>query len=92
MKQTQIEPHARRCGAKTRTGGTPCKNWGMRNGRCRMHGGASTGPRTPQGKIRAAHWKSGNFCKEAREQRREVRQFFREARELLNQLRNNSRS
>lgn len=27
-----------RCGAKTRNG-TPCKNWGMSNGRCRLHGG-----------------------------------------------------
>jgi hypothetical protein len=29
-----------RCGAKTRSGGT-CKQRPMRNGRCRMHGGAS---------------------------------------------------
>jgi hypothetical protein len=28
------------CGAKTRTGGS-CKGWAMKNGRCRMHGGAS---------------------------------------------------
>ena len=25
----------------------------MRNGRCRMHGGASTGPRTPEGLARS---------------------------------------
>jgi len=31
------------CGAKTRAG-TPCKNGAMANGRCRMHGGKSTGP------------------------------------------------
>src|SRR5690625_6299623 len=40
-------PHAvkkrKRCGAKTRSGGK-CKNWAMANGRCRMHGGKSTGP------------------------------------------------
>jgi len=30
------------CGAKTRVG-TPCKNSGMKNGRCRKHGGLSTG-------------------------------------------------
>src|SRR5690625_4491593 len=40
-------PHAiknrKRCGAKTRSGNT-CKNWAMPNGRCRMHGGKSTGP------------------------------------------------
>src|SRR5690625_2637195 len=37
------QPHARkRCGAKTRSG-KPCKNGAMANGRCRMHGGKSTG-------------------------------------------------
>ena len=30
------------CGAKTRSG-SPCKNNAMANGRCRMHGGKSTG-------------------------------------------------
>lgn len=34
------------CGAKTRSGGT-CKGHPMANGRCRMHGGGSTGPKTP---------------------------------------------
>src|SRR5690625_1270973 len=42
----QNKPHAvkkrKRCGAKTRSGGK-CKNWAMQNGRCRMHGGKSTG-------------------------------------------------
>jgi len=32
----------KRCGAKTRSGKS-CKNWAMPNGRCRMHGGKSTG-------------------------------------------------
>src|SRR5690625_1071601 len=37
-------PHANNlCGAKTRAG-HPCKNRPMANGRCRMHGGKSTGP------------------------------------------------
>lgn len=37
------QPHAKkRCGAKTRAG-HPCKNGAMPNGRCRMHGGKSTG-------------------------------------------------
>ncbi|WP_371922636.1 HGGxSTG domain-containing protein [Simiduia sp. 21SJ11W-1] len=44
-----------RCGAKTRAG-TPCKNSGTDypNGRCRFHGGPSTGPRTSEGKARAS--------------------------------------
>lgn len=32
------------CGAKTRSG-APCKGYPMANGRCRMHGGKSTGAR-----------------------------------------------
>jgi hypothetical protein len=41
-----------RCGAKTRQG-TPCKAIGLgKGGRCKNHGGASTGPRTPEGLAR----------------------------------------
>ncbi|MFI5108135.1 MAG: HGGxSTG domain-containing protein [Terriglobales bacterium] len=41
---------APRCGARTRKG-TPCGAPAMRNKqRCRMHGGASTGPRTKRAK------------------------------------------
>ena len=48
-----------RCGARTRAH-TRCKGPAMPNGRCRMHGGASTGPRTPEGlqrivKARTVH-------------------------------------
>ena len=44
----------RRCGAKNRVGGA-CQNpaIGGRD-RCKLHGGLSTGPRTPEGKARAA--------------------------------------
>jgi len=42
------------CGAKTRAG-TPCKQRGLYDsGRCRLHGGRSTGPRTEEGKRRSA--------------------------------------
>ena len=35
------------CGAHCRTTGQPCKNHPMPNGRCRMHGGKSSGrPKT----------------------------------------------
>jgi hypothetical protein len=43
---------APRCGAKTRTG-CPCRGPAMKNGRCRMHGGASTGP-SAEGRARIA--------------------------------------
>jgi hypothetical protein len=43
-----------RCGAKTRAGGQ-CRAPAVPDGRrCRMHGGLSTGPRTPEGKARVA--------------------------------------
>src|SRR5690625_1325958 len=45
MSKKRNKAHAvkrKKCGAKTRDGGT-CKNWAMPNGRCRMHGGKSTG-------------------------------------------------
>ena len=41
-----------RCGAKTRAG-HPCRRKALRNGRCRNHGGLSTGPKTPDGRLRA---------------------------------------
>jgi|GEM_PF-1653444 hypothetical protein len=66
--------NALRCGAKTRRG-TLCQSSAMKNGRCRMHGGASTGARTPEGieRIRKAHWKTGYFSKQAITERREHR-------------------
>jgi len=42
---------AMECGARTRAG-TPCKRRDLyRNGRCKLHGGLSTGPRTTEGKA-----------------------------------------
>ena len=40
--------NALKCGAQTRLGEV-CRGPAMANGRCRMHGGASTGPRSPEG-------------------------------------------
>ena len=41
------------CGARTRKG-TPCVALGSgRGGRCRNHGGMSTGPKTPEGRARS---------------------------------------
>jgi len=50
------------CGAKRRPG-APCKTSAMRNGRCRMHGGASTDLRTAEGlqRSRRANWKTGSY-------------------------------
>ncbi|MGZ5028992.1 MAG: HGGxSTG domain-containing protein [Methylobacter sp.] len=43
---------ANQCGAKTRAGGK-CKAPSMKNGRCRVHGGSSTGPIKPNTKNNA---------------------------------------
>ena len=53
---------APRCGAKNRAG-HPCCAPAMPNGRCRLHGGKCTGPRTEKGKaaFKAAHTKHGRY-------------------------------
>jgi hypothetical protein len=40
-----------RCGAHARSTGQPCKAKAMANGRCRNHGGLSSGPKTPEGRA-----------------------------------------
>jgi hypothetical protein len=35
------------------TRGPRCRGWALESGRCRVHGGLSTGPRTPEGKARS---------------------------------------
>lgn len=41
-----------RCDAKLKHRLARCKCWAMPNGRCRMHGGLSTGAKTEEGKAR----------------------------------------
>lgn len=44
-----------RCGAKTKATGSPCKIKAIySNGRCKFHGGLSTGARTAAGKKKVA--------------------------------------
>lgn len=51
-----------RCGAHCRTTGLPCRNPAMANGRCRMHGGKSTGRPVVHGvythaaRVRRGEW------------------------------------
>ena len=79
--------NAPRCGAKTRSG-RPCKGPAMKNGRCRMHGGKSTGPRTPEGleQSKKANFKHGLYSAEALEERRYISQLLRSSRETLGQV------
>jgi len=73
-----------RCGAKTRRG-TPCKCPAMPNGRCRLHGGLSTGPKTSEGieRIRRAVTKHGRYSKRAKAERAEYRNLLRACKEML---------
>jgi hypothetical protein len=66
---------APRCGARSKRTGLPCRAAAMPNGRCKVHGGKSTGPRTPEGleRSRRANWKHGYYSREAKAERSRVR-------------------
>ncbi len=78
-----------KCGAETRSG-VPCAKFPVEGKRrCRLHGGLSTGPKTPEGRaaISAANTKHGCYKnwreKRAKEKyyRGEIKRVMREARE-----------
>lgn len=70
---------ARLCGASRSHGRGTCKAPAMANGRCRCHGGLSTGPKTAEGRARCAAAKTlhGRETRAAREQRRELMRAIR---------------
>jgi hypothetical protein len=78
---------APRCLARRRDG-AECKAPAMPNGRCRMHGGLSTGPRTAAGleRSRQARWRHGHYSAQAKAERREARAPIRLLRELLDMV------
>jgi hypothetical protein len=80
---------APRCGARRKSDGAPCRKAGMPNGRCRWHGGASTGPRTAEGleRSRKANWRHGLYSEEAKARRREARVAIRFLRQILAEIR-----
>ncbi len=53
-----------------------------------MHGGKSTGPRTPEGlaRSRKANWKHGMYSAEAIEQRLRMRELIRMSNELTRRM------
>ena len=77
-----------RCGAKTRRK-TACLGPAMPNGRCRLHGGKSTGPRTPEGleKSKKANWKHGRRSAETIRQRKDSMVIRRNLRKLMSLVR-----
>jgi hypothetical protein len=79
---------APRCGARRKRDGQPCQGPAMANGRCRVHGGKSTGPRTPEGleRSRKAAWKHGHYTAEAKAARQKARQQSRLMRQIMDEL------
>jgi hypothetical protein len=71
--------NATRCHARSKRTGEPCRQPAMTNGCCRLHGGKSTGPRTPEGleRSRQANWKHGKYSRESKEEWRAFRQGMR---------------
>ena len=72
-------PHEKipRCGAKTRPG-HPCGHYAMSNGRCRYHGGKSTGARKPHRPI-----KHGLYTKEAIANTKYIRELIEESNQSI---------
>src|SRR2546430_14876902 len=79
---------APRCGARSKWTGKPCRGAAMPNGRCKLHGGKSTGPRTPEGleRSRRANWKHGHFSREAKAERSRVRAAILALRDLRDSI------
>lgn len=79
----------RMCGAKSKQKNhQPCRQPAMANGRCRLHGGKSTGPKTQAGKIRSAlaNLKHGFYTNEAIDERKRMRTMMKEWRNELREM------
>jgi hypothetical protein len=76
---------APRCGANRKYDGRPCHGPAMGNGRCRFHGGKSTGAKTPDGAERArrAVLRHGLYTAEAKAERRNARSVLVSLRAVL---------
>jgi len=77
-----------RCEARTRRG-TPCQRPArLPVGRCKLHGGASTGPLTKDGlaRLTEARTKHGKFTKEKRAEARRRAQVGREIKAELRDI------
>jgi Virulence factor BrkB len=71
-----------RCWAVRRHG--PSQRKATTPERCRLHGGKSTGPRTPEGleRSRRSNWKHGYYSREAKAERSRVRAAILALRDL----------
>ena len=84
MKSRFNIKNTKKCYAKTRQN-TLCQSPAMKNGRCRLHGGKSTGARTKEGieRIKKANLRHGKYTKEWIANHRETMAFLRYAGRLL---------
>ena len=80
MNNWKGPPHDKipRCGAKTRSG-RKCGHYSMPNGRCRYHGGKSTGAKTPR-------VKHGCYTKVAIEERKMINQLLLKVRDTIAEI------
>ena len=67
------------CNARTRSGDACRRVGNVKNGRCHLHGGKSTGPRTDEGRqrIAKAHFKHGRRSKSYLQQRHDLKAELR---------------
>ena len=64
VRQGNPNENAKRCGARAKSTGLPCKGMAIKGKNCCwLHGGKSTGPKTEQGKINSSqsHYKHGFY-------------------------------
>ncbi len=75
----------KKCGARSRNSLRLCKQPAMKNGRCRFHGGMSTGPRTEKGleASRRARFKHGLYSRGHIKIKREAKSILDSAQYLI---------
>ena len=76
---SHLQQHPR-CLARRRKSQALCQAPAMPNGRCRIHGGLSTG--APKGK-RNGMWRHGRYSQESIEVRRAIKALLRDAQATL---------
>lgn len=80
-----------RCGAKTRRGTKCLRPAHKRNGRCSLHGGLSTGPKTIEGlqRISKANLRHGGFTKKKLESQKRAANVGRKVKAELKHIEQN---
>jgi hypothetical protein len=75
----------KQCGATGKRSGLPCVQPAMKNGRCRFHGGKSTGAKTPEGMARqhTANYTHGLYSREHLAHMKQVQAVLRDCRHAV---------